>query len=256
MYRSLTHSLSTVPTLHRLHLSYSNAGSVMTSIEDWLFRAAGSTVPAVKFNALRALQGFSLATGSQSALLRLAEACAATPTTALPDDFSGASKEYLKKLSKEYFTVCDSASFGDGGAVSGALFSSASGFKSSGAKVTKGGRNAESTGGGNEYCLVNYAFRSGRGAWEFKLERDSVNGECVCMGAATKPVNNTSYERSNDLWMYRGYNGNLYHGRQLSTMEKYHPGDTVRFELDLDAGTLSIGVNGKKPVCGVVQVSS
>ena len=48
-------------------------------------------------------------------------------------------------------------------------------------------------------------------------------------------------------WMYRGYNGNLYNrGTRVSTGDsfpKFHQGDVIRCELDLDKGTLSYTVN-------------
>ena len=47
--------------------------------------------------------------------------------------------------------------------------------------------------------------------------------------------------------MLRPYNGKLYsRGKVLTkTVEKPVEGDTVRFDLDCDAGTISVHLNGK-----------
>ena len=71
----------------------------------------------------------------------------------------------------------------------------------------------------------------------------------TCVGAAiskTERIEDSSYERSTDLWMYRGYNGFLYARSKLvqGTNAKFHTGDVVRCILDLDAGTLCFIVNG------------
>ena len=47
--------------------------------------------------------------------------------------------------------------------------------------------------------------------------------------------------------MYRGYNGSLYNrGTRISgsdTFPKFHQGDIIRTELDLDNGTISYSIN-------------
>ncbi len=43
----------------------------------------------------------------------------------------------------------------------------------------------------------------GKGAWEFKLDEDSANQECTCMGIGIKPVSRSNYDGSRELWMYR-----------------------------------------------------
>ena len=100
----------------------------------------------------------------------------------------------------------------------------------------------------HSHALADVGFSgSGRYAWEMRLEQDKLNDEMTCVGAALRPVTNSNYERSEELWMYRAYNGNLYgRSRRLDRqMSKWHPGDVVRCELDLDAGTLSFAVNGE-----------
>ena len=63
--------------------------------------------------------------------------------------------------------------------------------------------------GTNASILLDIGFESGHAAWEMLLAEDT-NSQCTCFGAATKPVTNSNYERSNDLWMYRAYNGYTY----------------------------------------------
>ena len=129
------------------------------------------------------------------------------------------------------------------------MFAQDRAFHSNGLEFQEGGKVVRCT-GGNEYAALDVPFSHGKGAWEFKLEHDTPNGECSCFGLVTLPVTSTNYEHSSSMWMYRCYNGNLYaKGSNLHRPQsKVHPGDTVRFELDMDTGTCSISHNGGAPV--------
>ena len=83
-----------------------------------------------------------------------------------------------------------------------------------GITVEEDGKQVKSTSSG-QWAVLDQGFTSGKGAWEFKLIHDNMNDECSCFGAAIKPIHNDSYEYSNELWMLRGYNGSLYHGRSI-----------------------------------------
>lgn len=99
----------------------------------------------------------------------------------------------------------------------------------------------------NTCAIVNYRFSKGqKGAWEFKLENDSLNDECSVFGAARMPLSSRCYTSSPDLWMRRSYNGYMYCLGQTTgnSLEKIHPGDVIRIEFDGIAGTLSYSVNG------------
>ena len=92
--------------------------------------------------------------------------------------------------------------------------------------------------------MLDKGFSEGQASWEFKLEQDQVNDECTCFGAAIRPISNDSYEYSHEMWMLRGYNGALYHGKSIGkTISKVHKGDIVRCDLVMDLGTLSYTIN-------------
>jgi len=103
-----------------------------------------------------------------------------------------------------------------------------------------------STVGVNSSVLLDIGFKAGKAAWEMELVEDTTS-QCTCFGAATKPVTDSSYERSSDMWMYRCYNGQLYarsvsSGRKCKRIKK---GNIIRMELDMDVGTLRYIVNGE-----------
>jgi hypothetical protein len=109
------------------------------------------------------------------------------------------------------------------------------------------GRLFRSTSSSNQHALANVGFKTGKAAWEFRLENDSSNDECSALGAAVKPILSSSYESCPNMWMRRSYNGQLYHGTSsgYAAMSKVHPGDVLRVEVDLDAHTMSFKKNGE-----------
>ena len=125
------------------------------------------------------------------------------------------------------------------------MFAVDSAYHSGGVNFDEGGKVVNCT-GGNEYAMLDHPLERGKATIVWKLERDSANGECSCFGLAIRPVTNNNYERSNQMWMYRCYNGNLYaRGRNLNRpLDKVHPGDTVTVKVDMDAGTAMISRNG------------
>lgn len=69
---------------------------------------------------------------------------------------------------------------------------------SGGVNILDGGETVRSVSGNNQHCLVNVGFSSATcswAAWEFKLQEDT-SSQTTCFGAAIKPVQNSSYERS------------------------------------------------------------
>eukprot|EP00939_MAST-03C_sp_MAST-3C-sp1_P005369 g5369.t1 len=118
------------------------------------------------------------------------------------------------------------------------------------------GKTVRSMTSSNSHAVLNVQFSgSGRYAWEFEIVKDAHGDEMTCIGCAlatSTRIENSNYERSSELWMYRAYNGNMYaRGTQIagrdarsSVNEKYHEGDVVRCVLDLNVGTLTFSING------------
>ena len=119
---------------------------------------------------------------------------------------------------------------------------------SDGVRLIEGKRRAVSA-GENSYAVANIGFSSGQAAWEFKLIEDAREDEFSCLGAAFKPLDNPTYNRSPNLMMLECYNGKLHWGsnedRVKEKMTKVHEGDLVRIELDMEKGELTYKVNGE-----------
>jgi hypothetical protein len=83
-------------------------------------------------------------------------------------------------------------------------------------------------------------------AWEFELASDSVNDQCSVFGCSRKNPTSRCYSSSPDLWMRRAYNGYMYSNGSTvgAPMDKIQPGDTIRVEHDMKAGTISFSING------------
>ena len=68
--------------------------------------------------------------------------------------------------------------------------------------------------------------------WELRIHRDPRGSEGTCFGIGRLPVNDASYESSDDLWLWRAYNGRLYSEAIRSAGEKstlkFHQGTLVR----------------------------
>ncbi|TYZ68588.1 hypothetical protein PybrP1_010076 [[Pythium] brassicae (nom. inval.)] len=96
-----------------------------------------------------------------------------------------------------------------------------------------------------QYAAVNLGITTGKASWTFRLDNDTVDDEMTCFGAAILPVTVSGYDSSPNLWMLRGYNGNLYaRGHKLSrSIGKVHPGDVVQIEVDMTEGTLAYKIN-------------
>lgn len=54
--------------------------------------------------------------------------------------------------------------------------------------------------------------------WEFVISNDEINNEMMCIGFASIPVVDSQYDKSSQLYMYRGYNGWTY-DKGLRTIE-------------------------------------
>ena len=98
---------------------------------------------------------------------------------------------------------------------------------------------------GSGYGLVNCVMDSGVWEWEMTLVQESHGDETTCLGVSNRPMTNTSYDSSPDVWVVRCYNGERYHGgaRGRDGGLLMHPNDNVRFTYDASAQTLAVAIN-------------
>lgn len=116
---------------------------------------------------------------------------------------------------------------------------------SAGVTIEDGGLAVRTRETSYQYAAVNVGISSGKASWKFRLDNDTVDDEMTCFGAAILPVTVSGYDSSPNLWMLRGYNGNLYaRGHKLSrSIGKVHPGDIVQIDVDMSDGTLAFKIN-------------
>ena len=237
--RDKYHGLKSLKLFRRQAFSqHVPAGSLLRQLELWLAQVASTAAPGSADGdaAIAALQALAVATGLLSPLLRTAELLQARPAEASPA-LVAAGTQCVQALDGQYERVCgvlQSEASSSGTGEINAVFDSMSG----GVALTKGGKYVKST-GSNEHALVNVGFERGKASWEFRLEEDTADQECVCFGLGIKPVSRSNYDSSRELWMYRAYNGQVYQrGSSAGPRKaKIHPKDIVRFELDMDAGS-------------------
>jgi hypothetical protein len=65
------------------------------------------------------------------------------------------------------------------------------------------GKTVKSISDGKSLCLVPVAIRSGKGAWEFCITKDSMDNEMTCVGASNSLTPQVDYDYSLNLYMYR-----------------------------------------------------
>lgn len=145
------------------------------------------------------------------------------------------------------------AGAGEGALDSETAFAATFSTERSGAnmRMLEGGSTVESDTNDTHAALAATTLDSGLASWEFELVSDTASDEASLFGAVVGSPGDgsrlTSYQDRTAL-MYRSFNGQLYNqGSDGSRMRKVHPGDRVRFELNLVAGTLAVSVNGDAP---------
>lgn len=78
------------------------------------------------------------------------------------------------------------------------------------------------------------------------IVKECKNNEGTCVGVSRWPVSDYTHRNSSDMWLYRAYSGNLYHGGEATqTLPPFTQGDYITVLLDMDARTLSFGKNGE-----------
>lgn len=95
------------------------------------------------------------------------------------------------------------------------------------------------------------------GVYEVRLrvEQDRMGDEMICLGVCTLPLSNLNYEESEDMWVYRCYNGECYEqGKKTDrVLERLHMSrkreacvsvdDSITLTVDTLQSTLAIKVN-------------
>ena len=246
--------INTIPTAG-LH---SSSASNLATLRSWLTSCAMApgTPDAVVAAAISSLQGLSLASASLMTILNLTSALLRLPQPSLPS--SVAASAFTEQLIGHLTKVHEEASLremvesGSGGSSGGSGGGGGGGGLCvlnttfdpsacpSGCTLSNGNMTVRCNSGSGVVVCNNAPFTKGKGAWEFLLDEDSNGGQCSCFGAAMcRPVTSQSYN-SNQCWMYRSYNGYKY--QQGTTVgsagAKVKKGDTVRCEVDMDAGTM------------------
>lgn len=111
------------------------------------------------------------------------------------------------------------------------------------------GSNTLVHGQGRGYGLGNVSITSGCYQWKYLISKEHKGNEGTCIGLSKWPLKDYSHRTTSDMWLYRAYSGNLYHGGELPLcLPSFTQGDVVTAVLDLDARTLSFGKNGDEPI--------
>ena len=80
---------------------------------------------------------------------------------------------------------------------------------------------------------------------QFYIDKENRGNEGTCVGVARYPLQDDNHRSSTDMWLYRAYSGNLYHGGEMTlTLSGFTQSDSITCVLDMDAKTLAFGKNG------------
>lgn len=81
---------------------------------------------------------------------------------------------------------------------------------------------------------------------QFHITKENRGNEGTCVGVSRWPVRDHNHHTTTDMWLYRAYSGNLYHGGELvRTLPSFTQGDTITCILDMEAHTVSFAKNDK-----------
>lgn len=81
---------------------------------------------------------------------------------------------------------------------------------------------------------------------QFSITKENRGNEGTCIGVSRWPVRDHNHHTTTDMWLYRAYSGNLYHGGELiRTLPSFTQGDTITCILDMEAHTISFAKNDK-----------
>ncbi|KAG8252880.1 putative E3 ubiquitin-protein ligase herc1 [Homalodisca vitripennis] len=121
----------------------------------------------------------------------------------------------------------------------------------------EGGHTLVHTPGGRGYGLGTTAIYSGCYQWKLLMVKEHKGNEGTCIGVSRWPVKDYGHRTTSDMWLYRAYSGNLYHGGEHNlTLPSFTQGDYITVVLDLDARTLSFGKNGDEPILAFQDIET
>ena len=95
------------------------------------------------------------------------------------------------------------------------------------------------------YVVGTTGASSGIHRWTLQSHHDARSDETLCVGVASMPIGNTNLENTGSMWLYRAYNGALYHSGKCGLLEPFTIGDIIDMEVNMDKRTLSYYKNGK-----------
>ena len=230
------------------------SAALLDGVTGWCV-AAGSQASADGsegfMHAVRSLIGLTTATGALSPSLRLAQLLIARASP-LPRAVAVALRAGLRRVDACFDEVGLRAAVGGGrDAASGSsdLFDCLPGAGwtvTSPTGVIIDGLSARSNGAAS-WALLNVGVATGRLSWTMVIDEDTRDSECQCFGFGRRtPPGSAAYDlKGNGLWLWRAYNGSLYaNGTPLTPPRaRFHKGDAVRFELDMEARECSAWVN-------------
>jgi hypothetical protein len=104
-------------------------------------------------------------------------------------------------------------------------------------------RTVRSTVRENRMAIVDRTFGPTRAVWEFRIDKDEPENQCVTVGAIIAGATSRAYDTDTSLQL-RGYSGGVYgRGKTGVTGRKFSVGDVVRVQWDGLAGTITMFVN-------------
>jgi len=112
-------------------------------------------------------------------------------------------------------------------------------------------RTVRSTARENRMAIVDRTFGPTRAVWEFRIDKDEPENQCVTVGAIIAGATSRAYDVDTSLQL-RGYSGGVYgRGKTGVTGRKFSVGDVVRVQWDGLAGTITMYVNSMP--CGITH---
>ncbi|KAA0160711.1 hypothetical protein FNF28_05347 [Cafeteria roenbergensis] len=221
-------------------------GSVVGSVAAMLAESCHGSDSSLRDAAMLALCNLYKATASASVGMLLLNVLSGISKDLSPLALQ-AVRDTVRVVNKSMFAACASLKDpGAGGAGGGWSPVSAKFAKiHSSARLRAGGSRLYSN-SSDTWGQVNVGMSSGVHQWEMTVTEDSSGGECTCLGVSVASPRDTSYEHQSSFLLVRCFNGTVYNfGSSDASVEKIHPKDKVRFELDMDRGTLRCWIRGK-----------